>query len=717
MGITKKLTLMSLAGVLILGVLATIFSVQSLNKQGQAEIDAIERTLISEKKGKLQDLVRNTFAILEHKYHAAHDPKLVAAVYRRQLKSIVEVAYSAVERIYQEDGQSDEAKRQAAMDVIKAMRYQDQDYLWINDTHPTMVMHPFKPALDGKDLSGFKDPNGKFLFKEFAKTCRESGEGFVDYLWPRPGHDKPVPKLSYVKLFKPWGWIIGTGVYLETAEERFQKEARDIIGSLRFGAESKDYFWINDTHPTMVMHPVKPALDGKDLSGFKDPNGKFLFKEFVEVCRKKGEGFVDYMWPKPGLDKPVRKLSYVKLFDKWGWIVGTGIYLDDVDQIVAAKRVEVQKQLSGQRNRIIGVMVVVLLVAGTGVFLVAHKISSSIVSAGAMLKDIAEGEGDLTRTMTVQAKGEVAEMVRSFNLFVEKIRVVIAEVKNKALRLNDSSRDLAGISEHLSQGTEQTSVKAGKVSEAAGTMSGNVSAVAAAMEQASINMGMVTTAVEEMTATINEIAENTGKASTITSEAVQQTDHASVQVSELGSAAQQIGNVVETITEISEQVNLLALNATIEAARAGDAGKGFAVVANEIKELARQTADATGEIKKKVEDIQSSTRGTVVQIGTITDVVKQVNEIVSTIATAVEEQSVTTREIAGNVSQASQGIGEVSQRVAQNSEFSSSIATEISEVTQAAGQMANSSNQVNLRAGELAELSRGLNEMVGRFKV
>ncbi|MEJ2039617.1 MAG: cache domain-containing protein, partial [Desulfosarcinaceae bacterium] len=187
MGITKKLTLMSLAGVLILGVLATIFSVQCLNKQGQAEIDAIERTLISEKKGKLQDLVRNTFAILEHKYHAAHDPKLVAAVYRRQLKSIVEVAYSAVERIYQEDGQSDEAKRQAAMDVIKAMRYQDQDYLWINDTHPTMVMHPFKPALDGKDLSGFKDPNGKFLFKEFAKTCRESGEGFVDYLWPRPG--------------------------------------------------------------------------------------------------------------------------------------------------------------------------------------------------------------------------------------------------------------------------------------------------------------------------------------------------------------------------------------------------------------------------------------------------------------------------------------------------------------------------------------------------
>ena len=194
-------------------------------------------------------------------------------------------------------------------------------------------------------------------------------------------------------------------------------------------------------------------------------------------------------------------------------------------------------------------------------------------------------------------------------------------------------------------------------------------------------------------------------------------NRASTQVAELGNAAREIGKVVETITEISEQVNLLALNATIEAARAGEAGKGFAVVANEIKELARQTAEASGEIKKKVDDIQASTQGTVTQISAITEVVNQVNEIVATIATAVEEQSATTREIATNVTQASGGIGEVTQKVSQNSQFSSSISEEITEVSHAAGEMANSSGQVNLRAGELAELSSALNELVGRFKV
>ncbi len=717
MNITKKLTLISLAGVLILGIMSTVLSIQSLNKRGQAEIASMEKTLMAEKRGKLQDLVRNTFAILENKYQAAHDPQMVADAYRQQLKSVVEAAYSTVERIYSGDYLNDAAKKQAAMDLVNAMRYNGKGYLWINDTFPKMVMHPIKPALNGKDLSGFKDPNGKFLFKQFVKACQDGGEGFVDYLWPKPGHDNPVAKLSYVKLFKPWGWIIGTGVYLETAEERFQKDAMAVIGSLRFGPTAKDYFWINDAHPKMVMHPIKPALNGKDLSGFKDPDGKFLFKEFVKTCQENGEGFVDYLWPKPGFDEPVRKLSYVKLFDKWGWIVGTGIYLDDVDQMVADKQNEIHTQLAGQRNWIISIMLVILLAAGGMVTLITRKISASIVSASAMLKDIAEGEGDLTHTLQVQSKDEVGEMAGWFNLFVNKIRGIISEVKEKATHLDDSSRDLAGISEHMSKGTEQTSAKAGKVSEAAGTMSTNVTAVAAAMEEASTNMSMVAAAVEEMTATINEIAENTGKASIITSDAVDQTGQASTQVSELGSAAQQIGKVVETITEISEQVNLLALNATIEAARAGDAGKGFAVVANEIKELARQTAEATGEIKQKVEDIQSSTKGTVTQISTISEVVNQVNEIVSTIATAVEEQSVTTQEIATNVSQASEGIGEVSKKVAQNSGFSASIAQEIAEVTQATGEMANSSGQVNLRAGELADLSQTLIKMVGRFKV
>ena len=241
--------------------------------------------------------------------------------------------------VEKEEGMSLQEKQEKAASLIKALRYgpENKDYFWINDMHPTMVMHPFKSQLDGKDLSGNKDPNGKKLFVEMVKVCGDKGEGFVDYYWPKYGADKPQPKLSFVKVFKPWNWIIGSGVYLEVAEEKLRSESAQIIKALRYGPENKDYFWINDMHPTMVMHPFKPQLDGKDLSDNKDPNGKKLFVEMVKVCGDKGEGFVDYYWPKYGADKPQPKLSFVKLFKEWGWVIGTGIYIDDIDVIVNAR--------------------------------------------------------------------------------------------------------------------------------------------------------------------------------------------------------------------------------------------------------------------------------------------------------------------------------------------------------------------------------------------
>jgi len=220
-----------------------------------------------------------------------------------------------------------------------------------------------------------------------------------------------------------------------------------------------------------------------------------------------------------------------------------------------------------------------------------------------------------------------------------------------------------------------------------------------------------------MTSVIKEIAQNTEKARTVTGEAVSEAAETSEKVDELGRAANEIGKVTETITEISEQTNLLALNATIEAARAGEAGKGFAVVANEIKDLAKQTAEATGEIRKKIEGIQTSTKGTVIHIKQITKVINNVNEIVATIATAVEEQSVTTREIADNVTQASQGLGEITENVAQSSSVADEIAKDIADVNQTSGEMSNTSSQVNTSAEDLSKEAEQLMGMVGQFQV
>jgi methyl-accepting chemotaxis protein len=717
MNVSKKIILVSLSGLILLGIAAMLFSLHSLQKRGQAEAAFARSMMMEEKKGKLQDLIKSTYAILQAHYDYAHDPEKVAATYRQQLKSIVDVAYKTVEQVYARTDLNDAEKMLLATDLVGAMRYNEKDYLWINDMGARMVMHPIKPALNGKDLSGFKDPHGKKLFVEFVNVCRQNGEGTVDYLWPKPGHDQPVAKLSYVKLFKPWNWVIGTGVYLEAAEQRFMEDAKKAIAKLRYGAQNSDYFWINDMEPTMVMHPIKPRLNGKNLSATKDPGGKQLFVEFVNVCREKGEGFVDYLWPMPGHEEPVPKLSYVKLFEPWGWVVGTGIYLDDVDQAVAAKEAEIAAAIAGQRNGLVLVMTILLGFTAAGVALVSRRITRPIINAGEMLKDIARGEGDLTRRLEVNSRDEVGQMAKWFNVFVENIQRIIALVAENARQVNDSSSELNAISDRMSSGAGQTSEKANTVAAASEEMSANMNSVAAAMEQAATNVGMVASAAEEMTATINEIARNTEKARGITGQAVTRADNASGQVAELGTAALEIGKVIETITEISEQVNLLALNATIEAARAGEAGKGFAVVANEIKELARQTAAATGEIKSRVEGIQNSTDGTVTKIGSITRVVNEVNEIVSTIATAVEEQSVTTNEIAGNVSQAAQGIEEVNENVAQSSSVSAEITRDIAEVTQAAGEISTSGQQISMSSESLSQLAQQLNDMVGRFKI
>ena len=359
-----------------------------------------------------------------------------------------------------------------------------------------------------------------------------------------------------------------------------------------------------------------------------------------------------------------------------------------------------------------------LAVICVAIYLLLSKIVIvPIKKTAGMVKDIAQGEGDLTRRLEIHSKDEIGELGQWFNAFIDNIQIIVRDVVGNAKKLNASSSDLAGISDQMSRNAEQTSDKCDAVALSTEEMNTSTNTVATAMEEASSNMNMVASAAEEMTATINEIAGNTEKARSITVNAVSQTDKASKQVGELGKAAQEIGKVVETITEISEQVNLLALNATIEAARAGDAGKGFAVVANEIKELARQTAEATDEIKNRVDGIQSSTTGTVTEIENITHVVNNVNEIVATIATAIEEQSATTREISTNVAQASQGVGDVSSNVSQNSAAVSRIAADIEEVTQATSEMSNSSAQLNQSSQELSSLADELDGMMGRFKV
>lgn len=500
-------------------------------------------------------------------------------------------------------------------------------------------------------------------------------------------------------------------------EEDAKKQALHIVASSRFGADSKDYFWVNDTVPTMIMHPIKPELNGKPLGDMVDPNGKKLFVEFVNVCRDKGAGFVDYMWPKPGEDKPVKKLSYVAMFQPWGWIIGTGVYIDDITKTAAVVESGTESMVYDQTFSQLGMILAAALVFGLGAAFVARTIAIPIHGVSNNLKDIAEGEGDLTVRIKVTGADEVGRLSKWFNKFADRIHGLVSEVSTSSTELAGSANNFHNLSTDVATGAADLSQRSSAASSQAMSMAQNMANLAMSMDQTVSNINLVAAAAEEMNTTVQEIARSAERARMISEEAVSQASSASGQIDTLGQKAEEIGKVTETINAISEQTKLLALNATIEAARAGDAGKGFAVVATEIKELARQTSDSTEEIGSRIEAIQTSIKDAVDVINRITRVITDVNQLVASIAAAVEEQAITSREIAANVAEASDGMNEINQNVAESSSSAIEITTQIASVEVTSAELLEKSETMQKSAGEVRALSEEFNRLVAKFKV
>ncbi|WP_179953058.1 methyl-accepting chemotaxis protein [Desulfobotulus mexicanus] len=294
----------------------------------------------------------------------------------------------------------------------------------------------------------------------------------------------------------------------------------------------------------------------------------------------------------------------------------------------------------------------------------------------------------------------------------KQLEKIFEAMKEKAENLGHAAMELKDISGETAEDTEALSSKAENVTSATETMGENIQSVAAAMDQATANLSSIASAVEEMTSTIQEIAQNTQGASQVTEEAVKKASLSTEKIRALGHGAEAIGKITEVITEISEQTNLLALNATIEAARAGEAGKGFAVVANEIKNLARQTADATLDIRRQIEEIQNATNVSIADIREISTVVHEANEGVCAIASAVEEQSVTMQEIAVHIGQATAGVEEVNARVSQNARNAASITDNIRDIRETSRKLAENGQLVDARAGQLTDISLSLKKLV-----
>ncbi len=466
----------------------------------------------------------------------------------------------------------------------------------------------------------------------------------------------------------------------------------DIILAKKVGKTG--YAFMINSSGIIIAHPTAKHVLTLDLRTLKD------MAEITQNMMAGNYGVNEYFFK--GVDK-IAGYAPVKLT---GWSVA--ITQNKSDFLEAAQAI---------RNYVFIVIIASVLLVSLIIFFASKSITRPINQAVEGLKDIAEGEGDLTMRLPVTTKDEVGEMATWFNTFIEKLQAIITDISENTKSVDNSAGDLTAISNNLSNTASDTSGRSDNVATAAEEMSANLNSVAAGMEESTINTSMVASAAEEMTATINEIAQNAEKAHSISEQAVDQAQNTSNKMNELSDAAQAISRVTETITEISEQTNLLALNATIEAARAGEAGKGFAVVANEIKELAKQTADATLDIKQQIDGVQGTTSSTITEINQITSVINSVNEIVATISAAVGEQSSATEEIATNISQASQGLSEVNENINQISAVAGTITEDIVNVNMASREISDSSGQVQGSAEGLGELARRLNDIVNNFKV
>ncbi len=437
-------------------------------------------------------------------------------------------------------------------------------------------------------------------------------------------------------------------------EKTAQTEAKNAIRGLRFG--SGGYIYIFQTDGRSLVSGVNPDTEGQIKIDTTDPRGNKYIQAHINSART-GGGYDVYVTKKPGGSEALfEKTSYNSLFAPWNWVVGSGIYMDDIESAILKYTIFLG-----------ATCVIALLLLLLASFIVVRSITTPIKQLSDVMGRLSKGELDIS--IDTSRRDEVGAMAQAVEVF-KQTGIAKREADEREHRETERRMASANRLNTLAVGFDGVAKRAiGEVEEAAGSLlqtsaglnetakvtSTKVAEVASAASETSANVQTVASAAEELAASIREISGQVAESSRIASSAVTEADRTTEQVRSLANAAQQIGDVVALINEIASQTNLLALNATIEAARAGEAGRGFAVVASEVKQLAGQTAKATTDIARHISGIQGETDEAVKAISAITETIRRIDTIGTSIAAAVEEQGAATQEIARGVQQAADG--------------------------------------------------------------
>ena len=605
-----RLTLFQITVLIISIATLCILFIYQINKYATNEMTEYRVIMYQQKVNELTELVNMAEKTVLSYYNNSQNIELLKRTQEKSLKATIDSIASQLSAFYtaNKNKLSTAELETEIKKLVRSIRYEGNNYIWINDMQAKIIMHPMSPELEGKNLSDTTDRSGKYLFREMVEVCRKNGEGSVSYIWEKPDTKKDTQKISYVKLIPELNWIIGTGAWLDDITLEMKEKALEQLNQMRL--KDGNYFWVNDTDMNMVMNPSNPSLNGKSVADLKDTKGKRIFKEIVDVCKSKGEGTVSYWWTKAGKSGDFPKLSYVKLFKPWNWIIGMGIYTDDIDSALHEKQTKLNRTINNMIMLIVAIAVLLgILVTGAATFF-ANRITATIGAEPEELSSIAEqmsnGYLDLEK-LSDTPRGAYASMEN----MVKNLKNVVHEVQQATENVSAGSEELAASAENLSHGASDQ---------------------ASAVEELS-------SSIEEISVSIRNNAENTRKTEQIANTVAKNTEKGSQDVKRNLAAMTEITQKISIIEEISRQTNLLALNAAIEAARAGEHGKGFAVVAAEVRKLAEKSRLAAAEIGELSSTTLSIAQETHVELDALVPEIERTAKLIKKIALACDEQN------------------------------------------------------------------------------
>jgi len=705
LSINAKLQIASFVSIIVVSCMIATSSIYSVTKLSDETIKKFSEDAYEKKEAELKNYVSLAVKTVETYYERTSKEKVKDEV-KGELKKQTNFIMSIIEGEYNKYSSSVPAEelKERIRQIVKSTRYGDNGYFWINDTDAVIVMHPIKPQLDGKNLYEYKDKGGKQIFKEFASVAKKNGDGFVDYVWPKPGFEQPQDKVSYVKLFEPYNWVIGTGEYVDNVTDKMKEEALKTISEMRYGKSG--YYWINDSNPKMVMHPIKPSLNGKDLSKVKDPSGKFLFNEMVKATSTTDGGFVKYMWAKPGKENPQPKLSYVQKFAAWDWIIGTGEYVDNIEEeIIAMKKATKEEINTIVMTIIILTLIVIVLTYVISTILFNRAIIRPLNDLDEVIKELVTSKDNKRKEIKKQANDEIGNVVDSFNAYIAKLddiakqdEVVIAEVEDVIQKVNNgfyvykvhSNSDnplVQKLKDSINSMIDQTYIRLKEINNtlldygnADFTVKNNNSAdtISNGIVGSIINSTyLLGSSVSELIAMIT----NSGK------KLNEDTNILSTEVDKLAkSANEQAASLEETAAAVEEITSIIKVNVE-KIAR-------MSILANDLNTSASNGQNLANKTTKAMEDIDT-------QVNSINDAITVIDQIafqtnILSLNAAVE---------AATAGEAGKGFAVVAQEVRNLASRSAEAAKEIKGIVEAATAKANEGKAI------ANDMSSGYNEL------